>query len=109
MILVSTTNVVDGENKENLGAVITVAVRSNSQIGNFVAKLKAMAGGRLAMYEKIVLETENDAMEKLKAAAAGIGGTEVCSLRLAVSSIRVGAQEDFIQVTAYGTAFRGKS
>ncbi|MBY8888758.1 YbjQ family protein [Streptomyces sp. PTM05] len=100
-ILVVTTNDVPGYRVEKvIGEVFGLTVRSRhlgSQIG---AGLKSMIGGELRGLTKTLVETRNQAMERLIEQARARGGNAVLMMRFDVTE----AADVGTEVCAYGTA-----
>ncbi|MGK5632392.1 YbjQ family protein [Streptomyces sp. URMC 123] len=100
-VLVVTTNDVPGYRVERvIGEVFGLTVRSRhvgSQIG---AGLKSLVGGELRGLTKTLVETRNQAMERLVDQARARGANAVLMMRFDVSS---GADVG-TEVCAYGTA-----
>ncbi|AXE87691.1 hypothetical protein C1703_22070 [Streptomyces sp. Go-475] len=100
-VLVVTTNDVPGYRvQEVLGEVFGLTVRSRhvgSQIG---AGLKSMVGGELRGLTKTLVQTRNQAMERLVEQARARGANGVLAFRFDVTS----AADVGTEVCAYGTA-----
>lgn len=100
-VLVVTTNDVPGYRVERvIGEVFGLTVRSRhlgSQIG---AGLKSMIGGELKGLTKTLVETRNQAMDRLIEQAKARGGNAVLMMRFDVTD----AQDVGTEVCAYGTA-----
>ncbi|WP_329300976.1 YbjQ family protein [Streptomyces sp. NBC_00659] len=100
-VLVVTTNDVPGHRVEQVvGEVFGLTVRSRhlgSQIG---AGLKSMIGGELKGLTKTLVETRNQAMERLVEQARARGANGVLMFRFNVSE----AADVGTEVCAYGTA-----
>ncbi len=96
-----TTNDVPGYRVERvIGEVFGLTVRSRhlgSQIG---AGLKSMIGGELKGLTKTLVETRNQAMDRLIEQAKARGGNAVLMMRFDVTD----AQDVGTEVCAYGTA-----
>ena len=100
-VLVVTTNDVPGHRVEQvIGEVFGLTVRSRhlgSQIG---AGLKSMVGGELRGLTKTLVETRNQAMDRLIDQAKARGANAVLMMRFDVSE----AADVGTEVCAYGTA-----
>jgi uncharacterized protein YbjQ (UPF0145 family) len=100
-ILVVTTNDAPGFRVERvIGEVFGLTVRSRhlgSQIG---AGLKSMVGGELKGLTKTLVETRNQAMERLVEQARARGANAVLAMRFDVSE----AADVGTEVCAYGSA-----
>ncbi|WP_171166506.1 YbjQ family protein [Streptomyces sp. I05A-00742] len=100
-VLVVTTNDVPGYRVERvIGEVFGLTVRSRhvgSQIG---AGLKSLIGGELKGLTKTLVQTRNQAMERLIEQARARGANAVLMFRFDVTD----AQDVGTEVCAYGTA-----
>ncbi|MFJ8013305.1 YbjQ family protein [Streptomyces sp. NPDC096339] len=100
-ILVVTTNDVPGYRVEQvIGEIFGLTVRSRhlgSQIG---AGLKSMIGGELKGLTKTLVETRNQAMQRLIEQAKARGANAVLMMRFDVTE----AADVGTEVCAYGTA-----
>ncbi|MER6203033.1 YbjQ family protein [Streptomyces sp. NPDC001586] len=100
-VLVVTTNDVPGYRVEQvIGEVFGLTVRSRhlgSQIG---AGLKSMIGGELKGLTKTLVQTRNQAMERLIEQAKARGANAVLMMRFDVTD----AADVGTEVCAYGTA-----
>lgn len=100
-ILVVTTNDAPGFRVDRvIGEVFGLTVRSRhlgSQIG---AGLKSMVGGELKGLTKTLVQTRNQAMERLVEQARSRGGNAVLMMRFDVTE----AADVGTEVCAYGTA-----
>jgi uncharacterized protein YbjQ (UPF0145 family) len=100
-VLVVTTNDVPGYYVQKvIGEVFGLTVRSRhlgSQIG---AGLKSMLGGELRGLTKTLVQTRNQAMERLVEQARARGGNAVLMMRFDVTD----AADVGTEVCAYGTA-----
>jgi Uncharacterized conserved protein len=104
-MLIVTDPVIAGKSVEQtLGAVFGVAVRSRNELGNVMGKIRAITGGKMGGYEKLVMTANQSAAEAMVAQAEKAGANAVTSFRFSTSSMGGGDEEEFIQVTAYGTA-----
>lgn len=100
-VLVVTTNDVPGyQVRQVIGEVFGLTVRSRhvgTQIG---AGLKSLVGGELRGLTKTLVQTRNEAMERLIEAARARGANAVLMMRFDVTT----AQDIGTEVCAYGTA-----
>jgi uncharacterized protein YbjQ (UPF0145 family) len=100
-ILIVTTNDVPGYRVQQvIGEVFGLTVRSRhlgSQIG---AGLKSLVGGELKGLTKTLVETRNQAMERLIEQARARGANAVLTMRFDVTE----AADVGTEVCAYGTA-----
>ncbi|WP_030265738.1 YbjQ family protein [Streptomyces sp. NRRL B-24484] len=102
-VLVVTTNDVPGHRVEHvIGEVFGLTVRSRhigSQIG---AGLKSLVGGELRGLTKTLVESRNQAMDRLIEQTKARGGNAVLMFRFDVTE----AADVGTEVCAYGTAAR---
>ncbi|MBU2738711.1 YbjQ family protein [Acidithiobacillus concretivorus] len=104
-MLIVTDPVIAGKSVEQtLGAVFGVAVRSRNEAGNFMGKIRAIAGGKMGGFENLVMTANQSAVEAMIAQAEKAGANAITSFRFGAYSMGGGENEEFIQVTAYGTA-----
>ncbi|GAA5015585.1 YbjQ family protein [Kitasatospora paranensis] len=100
-VLVVTTNDVPGHRVERIiGEVFGLTVRSRhigSQIG---AGLKSLVGGELKGLTKTLVESRNQAMERLVEQARSRGANAILMMRFDVSE----AADVGTEICAYGTA-----
>ena len=100
-MLVVTTNDVPGyEVVKVYGEVFGVLVRSRNLISNIGAGLKAIIGGEIGGYTKLLSDSRTEAIERMKAAAAEKGANAVLMMRFDTGDIGTSMNE----VAAYGTA-----
>ena len=100
-VIVVTTNDLPGYRVDKvIGEIFGLTVRSRhlgSQIG---AGLKSMIGGELKGLTKTLVQTRNQAMERLIEQARARGGNAVLAMRFDVTE----AADAGTEVCAYGTA-----
>jgi uncharacterized protein YbjQ (UPF0145 family) len=100
-VLVVTTNDVPGYRVDRvIGEVFGLTVRSRnigSQIG---AGFKSLAGGELRGLTKTLVQSRNEAMDRLVEQARSRGGNAILAMRFDVSE----AGGNGAEVCAYGTA-----
>jgi len=100
-VIISTMNDLPGHRvTEVLGEVFGVTVRSRhvgSQIG---AGLKSLVGGELRGMTKALVETRQEAQQRLIEEAAELGADAILAMRFDATEIGGGWQE----ICAYGTA-----
>ncbi|WP_328733624.1 YbjQ family protein [Streptomyces bobili] len=100
-VLVVTTNELPGyEVKEVIGEVFGLTVRSRNLGSQLGAGLKSVIGGELKGLTKTLVQTRNEAMERLIEAAGARGANAVLAMRFDVTT----AQDVGTEVCAYGTA-----
>ena len=100
-ITLSTTETVSGfKVVKNLGVVSGSTVRTKNVMNDVYSAFKSYVGGELEVYTQLLIESREEAIERLKENAKKAGGNAVVGVRLATSNIAPQASE----VVAYGTA-----
>ena len=108
MIVVSSEHIYGETIVTSLGTVSGTAICSRSQAGNFLGKLRAIAGGRMSGYEKIMREARDAAIAEMIADAQKNGADAIVAFRIANGGMTVGDDDEFVEVLAYGTAVQIK-
>lgn len=102
-MILSTLETVPGKTiVSHYGVVTGSTVRSKHAGRDFMAGLKNLFGGELKGYTELLNESRNEAVKRMVEQAKGKGANAVINIRLATSSVTVGAAEVF----AYGTAVK---
>ena len=102
-VIVATTNDLPGyEVVETYGEVFGLIVRSRNVFGNFGASLRTIFGGEVKGYTKLLSDSREHALARLRAAAAEKGANAVLAMRFDSGDIGQVMNE----VAAYGTAVR---
>ncbi|WP_370069843.1 YbjQ family protein [Streptacidiphilus sp. MAP5-3] len=100
-VLVVTTNDIPGYTVDRIiGEVFGLTVRSRNIGTQIGAGLKSLAGGELRGLTKTLVESRNQAMDRLIDQARARGGNAVLMMRFDVSD----AAGNGTEVCAYGTA-----
>lgn len=84
------------------GLVTGSTVRAKNAIKDIGAGLKNMVGGELKSYTELLTEARKESIARMQEQAVRMGANAVVNVRLATSSVTVGAAE----VYAYGTAVK---
>lgn len=84
------------------GLVTGSTVRAKNAIADFGAGLKNVVGGELKSYTDLLSQAREEAIKRMQQQAQVMGANAVINVRLATSSVTVGAAE----VYAYGTAVK---
>jgi uncharacterized protein YbjQ (UPF0145 family) len=84
----------------HLGLVQGSTVRAKHVGRDILAGLKNIVGGELKSYTALLMESRNEALERMVEQARAAGANAVVNIRFATSNIAAGAAE----VMAYGTA-----
>ncbi|KRL99429.1 heavy metal-binding domain-containing protein [Liquorilactobacillus satsumensis] len=101
-ILVVTTENIPGKNYEVLGEVFGLTTQSKNVFRNIGAGFKNIVGGEIKDYTKMLEESRQIAIERLRNNAAALGADAVVMMRFDSGSIG----QDMQSVAAYGTAVK---
>lgn len=102
-IMVVTTNDLPGyEVVEVYGEVFGLIVRSRNVFSNFGASLRTIVGGEVKGYTRMLSDSRNQAMDRLRQAAAEKGANAVLMMRFDSGDI----YQVMNEVAAYGTAVK---
>ncbi len=85
---------------QSLGMVFGVVVRSMGMAKGITAGFKAMAGGEVKQYTRLVEDSRRHAMDRMIENAQLLGATAIVSMRF--DSSEVG--QSLTEIVAYGTA-----
>ncbi len=85
---------------QNLGLVYGTTVRSRHVAANIGAGLKSLVGGELKSITKNVVQSRNQALERMISAALALGANGIYAFRFDCGSIGEGLTE----ICCYGTA-----
>lgn len=102
-ILITTMNDIPGYRvTEVYGEVFGLVTRARNAFSNIGASLRTVVGGEAKGYTKLLTDSRNDAIERLKAAARERGANAVIAMRFDANEIANLISE----IVAYGTAVR---
>jgi uncharacterized protein YbjQ (UPF0145 family) len=102
-VLIATTNEVAGyQIAEVYGETFGLIVRSRNVFSNFGASWRTVFGGEVKGYTKLLSESREHAVERLKEAARAKGANAVVAMRFDCNEI-AGIMSE---VAAYGTAVK---
>ena len=82
------------------GLVQGSTIRAKHIGRDFMAGLKNLVGGELKGYTELLIESREQALERMAAQAQELGANAVVNVRIATSSVTAGASE----ILCYGTA-----
>jgi uncharacterized protein YbjQ (UPF0145 family) len=100
-VLVTTTEKPAGYDvKQSLGQVFGVVVRSRGLGGNIMAGLRALGGGEITEFTRLVEDTRRHAIDRMVENARAMGANAVVMMRFDSSEIG----QTMAEVVAYGTA-----
>ena len=102
-VIVATTNDLPGyEVQEVYGEVFGIIVRSRNIFGNVGASFRTIFGGEVKGYTKLLADSREHALQRLREAAAAKGANAVLAFRFDSGDIGNIMNE----VAAYGTAVK---
>ncbi|WP_270223992.1 heavy metal-binding domain-containing protein [Lactiplantibacillus pentosus] len=101
-LLVTTTENIPGHPYEVLGEVFGLTTQSKNLVRNIGASLKGLVGGEIKDYTKMLEESRDVAVNRLRDNASAMGADAVVMMRFDTGSI----SQDMQSVAAYGTAVR---
>jgi uncharacterized protein YbjQ (UPF0145 family) len=102
-LLVSTMNDVPGYQIEAVyGEVFGLIVRARNVFSNIGASLRTLFGGEVGGYTRLLTDSREQAIDRMKQAAREKGGNAVIAMRFDCNEIANLMSE----VAAYGTAVR---
>ena len=87
---------------EHYGLVQGSTIRAKHLGRDFMASLKNLVGGELKGYTELLVESRQQAMERMMAQATELGANAVINIRFSTSSVAQGAAE----ILCYGTAVK---
>lgn len=100
-MLMTTTDEVPGHRVVSvLGLVRGNTVRARHIGVDFLAGLKNLVGGEIADYTKMLAESREQSLDRMRAEALSLGANAIVGLRFATSTVMQGAAEMLV----YGTA-----
>ncbi|GLB46144.1 UPF0145 protein [Philodulcilactobacillus myokoensis] len=101
-VLISTTENLPGHTYEVIGEVFGVTTQSRDVFSNIGAGLKNLVGGEIKGYTKMLQESREKSIERMKQEAIDKGGDAIVMMRFDSASIG----QDMQSVVAYGTAVK---
>jgi uncharacterized protein YbjQ (UPF0145 family) len=101
-MIVTTTEDIEGYEKEVLGVVFGNTVRAKHIGKDILAGLKNIVGGELKGYSEMLSDARGEAMRRMVKEAEGLGADAVVSARFTTAQTMQGAAE----ILAYGTAVK---
>ncbi len=102
MIVVTSDEIHGKKIVEVFGLVKGNTIRARHVGRDILAALRNVVGGEVIDYTKMIAESREQALDRMKAEAQKLGANAVVTLRFSTSSIMQGAAE----LLAYGTAVR---
>ena len=102
MITVTTEFISGHQVTEMLGVVKGSTIRAKHLGKDIMAGLRSLVGGEIKEYSEMLMESRNESVRRMEAAAQKLGADAVINVRFMTSSVMSGAAEMF----AYGTAVK---
>ncbi|HXH26431.1 MAG TPA: heavy metal-binding domain-containing protein [Candidatus Acidoferrum sp.] len=102
IIIVTTNDIAGYEIKEVYGEVFGLIVRSRNVFSNVGAGLRTIFGGEVKGYTRLLADSREQALQRLRDAAAAKGANAVVAMRFDSGDIG----DVMNEVAAYGTAVR---
>ena len=81
MLIVTSETIAGHRVRETKGQCFGVVVRSRGLAGNLMAWLRAIFGGEIKEYTKLLNEARGQALERLAANAAALGANAIIMMR----------------------------
>ncbi len=100
MLVVSSSDIHGKEITGTLGLVKGTTVRAHHMMSDLIAWMRNAVGGEVHEYTKILAESREHALDRMKEEAEAMGADAVVDIRFSTSNIAKGAAE----VLVYGTA-----
>lgn len=86
-MLITTTEKIPGQNYEVIGEVFGVTTQSRNAFANIGANLKNLVGGEIRAYTKMLTNSREEAIDRLKKEAKSKGADAVVMMRFDSGSI----------------------
>lgn len=100
-MLMATTDAVPGHRVVKvLGLVRGNTVRTRNLGVDFLAGLRNLVGGEVGGYTKMLAQSREQSLDRMRAEALALGANAVLAVRLTTATVMQGAAE----ILAYGTA-----
>jgi uncharacterized protein YbjQ (UPF0145 family) len=100
-VILSTTNSVPGRRlTRSLGLVQGSSIRARHIGRDLTAAFKNITGGEITEYTKLMAEAREQALDRMREAAAALGADAIVGVRFMTSGVMQNASELFV----YGTA-----
>ena len=102
-MIITTQEKVENRNiTELLGVVSGQSIRARHIGKDIIAGLRNLVGGEIIEYSKLMAESREQAMDRMKSQAEELNADAIVGIRFTTSMLQAGASEIFI----YGTAVR---
>tara|TARA_Y100001949_G_C15965640_1_gene321444 strand:+ start:815 stop:1135 length:321 start_codon:yes stop_codon:yes gene_type:complete len=100
MLITTSENIAGKRITKTLGYVKGSSARARNAVADVFANLRNVVGGEVEEYSRLLQQTRDQAVERMKTDAENLGANAVICFRIQSSTIAQGAAE----VVAYGTA-----
>jgi uncharacterized protein YbjQ (UPF0145 family) len=100
LMLVTTDDLPGHRIEKVLGLVRGNTIRARHVGADIFAAFKTLVGGEIDGYTKMMAESREQSLDRLRAEATALGANAVVGLRITTSTVMQGAAE----ILAYGTA-----
>lgn len=95
----------DYEIVSTLGLVRGNVIRARNVGRDIMAGMRSIVGGEIVEYTKLIAESREQAIDRMKREATAMGADGIVAVRFTTSSVMSGASELFV----YGTAVKLRS
>jgi len=102
MIVTTQERVENRTISQTLGVVSGQSIRARHVGKDILASFRNLVGGEITEYSKLMAESREQAMDRMKAHATELGADAIVGVRFTTSMLQQGASEIFI----YGTAVK---
>lgn len=102
MLMTTSDSVPGREIAETLGLVTANSVRARNIGRDILATLKNITGGQIGAYRQLLVESRQEALDRLTGEAEALGADAIVTLRLSTAAVMQGAAE----ILVYGTAVK---
>ena len=99
---ITTTETIPNKSFAVLGVVQGSTVRARHVGNDILASIKNLVGGEVREYTKLMAQSREQALDRLKENASKLGADAVLNVRFTTSTIAQGTAE----ILAYGTAVK---
>ena len=100
-MLISTQDQIEGKRiTTTLGLVRGNTIRARHVGNDILAGLRSLVGGEITEYTKMMAESREQALDRMKEEAKDMGANAIVAVRLTTSTVMQGSAE----LLAYGTA-----
>ena len=102
-MIITTQDKIENKNiTQVLGVVSGQSIRARHVGKDIIAGLRNLVGGEITEYSKLIAESREQAMDRMKFQAEELNADAIVGIRFTTSMLQAGASEIFI----YGTAVR---